>query len=582
MTRSNSASNYPPESLKQPHSFPQLTPRDAARSRALDSRPPLKPFHSLDFDRKGGPKLGVSHGDGSDKPFLSSRGNMSSYGGGAEKPYHGDGSFGADKPSPLSSYGDGSYGADKPSPLSSYGDGSYPSKHFSSSSGYESSNLQSMQPSSLGSFQPSLRTDTSYDLKHPSSLGSIQPSPKTDFDTSYQSKYPSSLGSTQPSQKTDFDASYQSKHPGSYSTSEPSLRTDFNTSSWSKHPSSLDSYSTIEPSLRTNLDSSSQPKHPSSLGSYSTIQPSLSDSSSQPKHPSSLGSHNRSYVEPLRDGSYDPQSEHQASVYGKPAIRSGPVHDGPPRHFLPAGSDTPSSLPELHERHHRVVREGTDYPVTSQLRSTSSSLPAEPRSSSSSLPLDRPSSSSSLSSQSHRHHQGRQQGPPVDPSTGMSQSYRVASEAQDLGKGRGGVEGSFDHEERSRGGIPSHLIGVEGTSVEQFYQARGGGMSTESSRHGRGEAVGPGGSDGPPPQVRSQVDWTAHPTHHDSRGPTMPPLPHPITASSVSHTPRPPSSKCCSMATLENERYSLDGISRPDHDNEDRHFAIEGQGFKVT
>ena len=220
MTRSNSASNYPPESLKQPHSFPQLTPRDAARSKALDSRPPLRTFYSLDFDRKSGAKLGVSssHGDGSDKPFLSSRGNMSSYGGGAEKPYHGDGSFGADKsshgdcsnkPSPLSSCGDGSDkpsdplssygdGSDKPSdPLSSYGDGSYgadiPSlssygKYFSSSSGYKSSNLQSMQPFSLGSFQPSLRNDTSYDLKHPSSLGSIQSSLKTDFDSSYKTK----------------------------------------------------------------------------------------------------------------------------------------------------------------------------------------------------------------------------------------------------------------------------------------------------------------------------------------------------------------------------------------------------------
>lgn len=35
----------------------------------------------------------------------------------------------------------------------------------------------------------------------------------------------------------------------------------------------------------------------------------------------------------------------------------------------------------------------------------------------------------------------------------------------------------------------------------------------------------------------------------------------------------------CSVASLENARYHLDGIPTSDHPNEDRHFAIEGNNF---
>lgn len=35
----------------------------------------------------------------------------------------------------------------------------------------------------------------------------------------------------------------------------------------------------------------------------------------------------------------------------------------------------------------------------------------------------------------------------------------------------------------------------------------------------------------------------------------------------------------CSVASLENARYHLDGIPSSDHPNEDRHFAVEGDNF---
>ena len=37
----------------------------------------------------------------------------------------------------------------------------------------------------------------------------------------------------------------------------------------------------------------------------------------------------------------------------------------------------------------------------------------------------------------------------------------------------------------------------------------------------------------------------------------------------------------CSLSTLENARYSLESEPKPDHPNEDRHFALENRTFKV-
>lgn len=37
----------------------------------------------------------------------------------------------------------------------------------------------------------------------------------------------------------------------------------------------------------------------------------------------------------------------------------------------------------------------------------------------------------------------------------------------------------------------------------------------------------------------------------------------------------------CSLSTLENARYSLESDPKPDHPNEDRHFALENRTFKV-
>lgn len=37
----------------------------------------------------------------------------------------------------------------------------------------------------------------------------------------------------------------------------------------------------------------------------------------------------------------------------------------------------------------------------------------------------------------------------------------------------------------------------------------------------------------------------------------------------------------CSYATLENARYTPNDLPRSDHDNEDRHFVFEGQGYQV-
>ena len=45
--------------------------------------------------------------------------------------------------------------------------------------------------------------------------------------------------------------------------------------------------------------------------------------------------------------------------------------------------------------------------------------------------------------------------------------------------------------------------------------------------------------------------------------------------------PKSPSGDECSQASVENARYSLDNPPSADHPNEDRHFAVEGERFKV-
>ena len=60
----------------------------------------------------------------------------------------------------------------------------------------------------------------------------------------------------------------------------------------------------------------------------------------------------------------------------------------------------------------------------------------------------------------------------------------------------------------------------------------------------------------------------------------------PITASklpddSEPSIPRYPGGDVCSQDTVENARYSLDKPPSSDHPNEDRHFAVEGDKFKV-
>jgi len=45
--------------------------------------------------------------------------------------------------------------------------------------------------------------------------------------------------------------------------------------------------------------------------------------------------------------------------------------------------------------------------------------------------------------------------------------------------------------------------------------------------------------------------------------------------------PKSPSEEVCSQASVENARYSLDNPPTSDHPNEDRHFAVEGERFKV-
>lgn len=47
------------------------------------------------------------------------------------------------------------------------------------------------------------------------------------------------------------------------------------------------------------------------------------------------------------------------------------------------------------------------------------------------------------------------------------------------------------------------------------------------------------------------------------------------------YMPIPQTPSHSSQATLENERYSLDGGAASDHSNEDRHFSLEGHNFKV-
>jgi hypothetical protein len=90
------------------------------------------------------------------------------------------------------------------------------------------------------------------------------------------------------------------------------------------------------------------------------------------------------------------------------------------------------------------------------------------------------------------------------------------------------------------------------------------------------------------PQTRSQSDWalqTPDNAHRHNLRPAQSSnaIQYPPTVTSGGYSdPMPPSSKVCSMATLENERYSLEGINRPDHDNEDRHFASEGRNYQVS
>lgn len=73
------------------------------------------------------------------------------------------------------------------------------------------------------------------------------------------------------------------------------------------------------------------------------------------------------------------------------------------------------------------------------------------------------------------------------------------------------------------------------------------------------------------------------------------PLPSTSRGSQASHSPRsqsPPSSSTASWdpsripfntstSTLENARYSLESGSKPDHQNEDRYFAMETRTFKA-
>ena len=99
-------------------------------------------------------------------------------------------------------------------------------------------------------------------------------------------------------------------------------------------------------------------------------------------------------------------------------------------------------------------------------------------------------------------------------------------------------------------------------------------------------------------QTRTVSDNTMLQAHSSGRGSSdvdKPPLDssqttnrYPQTSnSSVSDShisypiPQPPSSKCFSQATLENQRYSLEGMPTSDHPNEDRHFSLDCPGYKA-
>ncbi len=80
----------------------------------------------------------------------------------------------------------------------------------------------------------------------------------------------------------------------------------------------------------------------------------------------------------------------------------------------------------------------------------------------------------------------------------------------------------------------------------------------------------------PPPPPPPPHD---HPHIYSSSPPSPPPssVPHLLPAK----PPQSISKEFFSGATLENERYSIESFYRPDHQNEDRYFSLEGTNFKV-
>lgn len=82
------------------------------------------------------------------------------------------------------------------------------------------------------------------------------------------------------------------------------------------------------------------------------------------------------------------------------------------------------------------------------------------------------------------------------------------------------------------------------------------------------------------------ADYSQETTYH-SLQPPSPPLPSLSTEKSHHSLPTdtqnviPPQKSASSVATLENARYIKNDIPRSEHPNEDRHFFLEGEDFKV-